>query len=321
MNLIDALEAAGVEFRNGSSDEEINVCCPFCLEEGELTLDERFRLGINIRTGQANCFNCGKRTGPGDYIFKEIERVLETGEIEAQQETRHTKKKEFKAIELPKDFHRIRHPDNFKDHWNKIAYRYVRKRQVSYDQIREKGIGYSVVGPWHHRIIFPIYRKAKLEGFVGRDFTDQQTPKYKNSLGAKSLYNLPKKPQKTAILVEGVFDTLAVEKGVSKLGIDSIGVLGHYLTNEQLELLSPYKRIILWFDPDEAGLEGTLKVVQKIPSDKVVRIVLPRMYTHNKTDKEPSELEVNEVTDRVAHAKVFTPELQMKLSSWSAFDE
>ena len=83
MNLQEALEAAGIEVRSGASAEEIWMCCPFCQERGE-SPDGRFRLGVNLRSGKAQCFNCQWK-GRGDYTFSQIQKSLATGEIEAAQ--------------------------------------------------------------------------------------------------------------------------------------------------------------------------------------------------------------------------------------------
>jgi len=57
MDIIEALEAAEIEYHPSESDEdEISICCPFCVEEGQPDLDTRFRLGINVSTGEMHCF-------------------------------------------------------------------------------------------------------------------------------------------------------------------------------------------------------------------------------------------------------------------------
>src|SRR5437879_8191434 len=51
-NFREVLRIRGIDYRDHGSDRnEIRLCCPFCGED-------RFRLGVNIRTGKANCFNC-----------------------------------------------------------------------------------------------------------------------------------------------------------------------------------------------------------------------------------------------------------------------
>lgn len=323
MDLIEALETAGIEYRETGAENEITLCCPFCTEQGE-SPDTRFRLGVNTSNGMLNCFNCGKK-GRGEYSFQEIQRVLDTGEIEAQQEERRHRKHKPTEIKLPDDFEIIKQASSKQDHWNNVAYRYLKIRGVTLGEIERKKIGYSMVGDLHHRVIFPVYYRGKLQGLVGRDFTDTQEPKYKNSVGDKTLYNLPDHPSKAICLVEGIFDALAVERGAKKLDIDSGGLLGHSLKDAQLEMIEPYKNLYLWLDPDAAGVKGTISVAKKIRREmpkKMIRAILPRTFHHpTAEDYDPSDMDKQEVTKRLAHAQVFTEELEMKLQHWVAFDE
>jgi Toprim-like len=324
LNLQEALEAAGIDVRPGASAEEIWLNCPFCVERGE-SADGRFRLGVNLRTGQANCFNCSWK-GRGDYTFNQIQQSLATGDIEAAQKLRkkhHHKEKPY----LPEDFERLRKPSRHNtigdtDYWNDKAYKYVRSRGITEGQIERKHIGYSLIGDMAYRAVFPVYVRGKLRGLVGRDITGKQEIPYRNSVGGKALYNVQDKPYKTVVLMEGIFDTLVAEKPARKLHMDVNGLLGHDLTDDQLELLEPYKTIILWLDPDDAGMKGLMKIPKKIPKNKVVKAVLPLGFKHaGATDSDPSELEPTVIVKRLLHARHLTEELQLSLRTWSAFDE
>jgi hypothetical protein len=323
VNVIEALEAAGIEVHRGSNEDEINICCPFCLEEGESSLDERFRLGINIRTGKAQCFNCQKRAGGGDWIFKELQRVLDTGDIEAAQESRKHKKSNG-HIELPKGFQEFSSPYCEKhDYFYKKAYHYIRHRKITDRQLKEKHIGYSIVDDdFAYRIIFPAYVKGKLRGIVGRDFTGDAQLKYKNSIGDKTLYNYPDHPQKTVVLSESAIPALVIERASKKLDMDSLGLLGHSLTDSQLELLEPYRRILVWLDPDEAGVKGAVDIAKKLTKDKIVKLVLPKWYFHaGAKDVDPDELEIEVIGKRLLAAERFTEAMEIKLRARMAFDE
>lgn len=317
MDLTEALEAAGIEFRNHqSNDDEIWICCPFCTDKGE-SPDERFRLGVNTVTGKAHCFNCDWR-GNGDYTFSKLQESLDTGDIEAQQEERKHKKKKHIHVELPEGFHPL--PDS--GHWARVAYRYLRSRGITDRQIEEREIGYTEIGDFHHRIVFPVYVYGKLKGIVGRDMTEDQELKYMNSIGDKTLYNVKKRPEKAVCLFEGVFDTLVAERPARKLGIDTNGLLGHNLQSHQVELLDPYKTIYAWLDPDKAGLEGYRSLRKTLPQDKVLRIVLPRGFAREgAVDKDPSELPSEVITKRLSHAVVYTESLELKLKAWMAFED
>jgi len=322
MTLEEALDEFKIEYHKSGDDSEISICCPFCLEEGE-SEDTRFRLGINTQTGQAQCFNCGKKSGGGDYIFNELQRIWESGDLENDHRKK-TKKKKTKRPVLPEDF-QIVSPKN-KDHWNRKAYEYLRSRGVTKRQIKEKKIGYCVVdGHFHHRIVFPIYWKDKLQGLVGRDFTLKQSPPYKNSVGSKTLCNLPETPRKSIVLVEGLFDSLGVERSIRKedLEMDSAATLGHTLTGRQLKQLRKYKTIILWYDPDEAGIEGLLhdrKQIKELYPRKKLKFIVPLTY-YNKDDSDPSDLSHRQRVKRLGRAKLFTDSWVSRLKAMRAFEE
>lgn len=330
MNLREALEAADVEIHPGATEEEIWICCPFCTDRGE-TPDTRFRLGVNMRTGQAHCFNCSWRAR-GDYTFNRLQRALATGEIQAAEDIR-SKKRHHKKVKLPVDFEPLLPLTH--DSWHRMAYNYVRKRNVSDHQIKDKKIGYSLVDDndddgtnMAYRVIFPVYIGDKLKGLVGRDFTGKQTIPYKNSVGGKALYNLPTRPQKTASLQEGVFDTLVVAHAIRHMEIDSLGLLGHDLTDDQLALLEPYKRIFLWLDPDKAGVEGLIGkhnnggIYKKLrDAHKIVHYILPHGFLEGKKfdKRDPSEYESHEIRKRFEHAHRMTDETVDRLAYWKAF--
>lgn len=319
MDLVEALQAAEIEHHPGSSSEEIWICCPFCTDRGE-TSDTRFRLGVNLRSGRAHCFNCEWR-GRGEYTFNQLQKALSTGKIEAAQKLRHRKKHKEK-VRLPEDFEPLYPLKHNGDYWHRKAYLYARSRGITEDQIKHKKIGYSMVGDFAYRVVFPVYVHGKLKGLVGRDFTGKQDLAYRNSTGGKALYNVSDRPNKTVCLLEGVCDTLAVERAAKKLDIDANGLLGHDLTDNQLELLEPYRTIILWLDPDHAGLKGLQSIPKKIPKNKIVKVVLPQGFVHSgATDSDPDELEKEIIVKRLLHAKHLTPELQLKLRAWSAFEE
>ena len=118
------------------------------------------------------------------------------------------------------------------------------------------------------RVMFPIWNEAgKIVGFGGRALGEEQ-PKYLNSpetpLYSKSrtLYalNLAResiRKQGRAVLVEGYLDCIALHQaGVG----NAVAVCGTSLTGEQVRLLGRFtKKVVLNFDPDEAGDSATLR--------------------------------------------------------------
>lgn len=326
MDLLEAFEARGVEWKDHQSrEDEIKICCPFCTERGE-TPDTKFRLGINLQSGKMGCFNCGKGSQDRDYTFRELSRVLETGELELAERSRQKKKKKREKVKLPEDFKLIKCQGS-DSRWNRVAYEYLMRRGVSDAQIQAKKIGYSLVGKFRYRVILPVYEGEALVGLVGRVFVRDMEPPYLNSIGEKTLYNLPTTHRnKLAILLEGAFDALAVERQIGqeyftddKLKPDALAVLGHDLTDRQLELLEPYETIILWMDPDVAGVKGLLRTAPQLQRiGKRVKLVVPKMDGVT-LEYDPSELTKPEMRSILRGAVDWSEELGQALKAKIVF--
>lgn len=324
MDLIEALEAAEIEYRHGRDEDEIWLCCPFCE-------DQRFRFGVNVVSGKAHCFNDGcEWSGRGQYTFDRLKEKLDTGEIEGKQRRR-KKKRRMENITLPDGFRYLKPPDEDNYHWNKIAWGYIRKRGITRQQIRDKKIGFTTTDNYlSYRIIFPVYVNGKLVGLSGRDFTGKQDPPHKNSVGDKCLFNLPERKHSTCVLSEATISALAIEQAAEKMSMDSLGLLGHSLHDSQLDLLKHYKRVVLWLDPDVAGVDGLIGkngssgIYQKLrDAGKSVYVVLPKGMLENKSydERDPDELELHERKVRLENAIKMTDTVAEKLAVWRSFDE
>jgi hypothetical protein len=329
---IDLLAAYSITARRHQVDvNEVNICCPFCLEQGELTEDKSFRLGINITAGYAHCFNCDwswSRHTPGmtDAIFQalgvEAPDYPLSDEDEKPVVEPKKKKHVWQEIGLPEGFERVKKTTRENDFWAYRAWRYLKDRGITEPQLKTKNIGYTLVGDYAYRVIFPVYYGEKLLGLVGRDFTGKRKPKYLNSTNQKAIYNLPKeKTNSKVVLVEGAFDTLAVERGLPRTGFDVGGVLGHSLTDAQLRQLRGYQEFVLWPDPDGPGVKGFLKMAAQLEDEGYsLRMVCPDL-TGKKEEYDPSDLRGDEVMWKVRKAQPYSPDLRAKLESWLVWKE
>jgi len=144
----------------------------------------------------------------------------------------------------------------------------------SLDQLRLSGLiqrserDSSHFARFRGRVMFPIWNEAgKIVGFGGRALGEEQ-PKYLNSpetpLYGKSrtLYalNLARETirrEGRAVLVEGYMDCIALHQA----GIgNAVAVCGTSLTEDQVRLLGRFtKKVVVNFDPDEAGDSATLR--------------------------------------------------------------
>lgn len=310
MNLIEALDAKGVEWRKSGKPNNIWLCCPFCLQRG-YTQDTRFRLGVDVSTGQGHCFNCEWKPPGQRLALIAIQKRLALGGF-VQRETVTTKK--LRPIRLPEDFEIIDPKDS--DFWMKKAYRYVRSRGVTDAQIKRFKLGLSLSGEYAYRVVAPIYYEGKLVGLVSRALKNTQVPKYKNSVGDKAIYGIMSDVAQ-CILVEGFFDALACDRACGS-NYDSFGLLGHSLTGRQLDMLSDYTKFILWPDPDKVGVEGFCVIGAQLKSLGEVRMVVPYM---DRDDYDPSEQSDKSIRQRVHGATLWSQELEHKLKLWLAYKE
>ncbi len=124
---------------------------------------------------------------------------------------------------------------------------------------------------FRNRLIFPIAdARNRVVGFGGRSL-DGQEPKYLNSpetvlySKGRHLFGLAQAraaiiERKTAIVVEGYFDCIALAEGGFP---ETVSPLGTALTTDQVRLLKRYvERVILAFDPDAAGEAATLRGIE-----------------------------------------------------------
>lgn len=271
MNFLDTLRTHGVKYHRSNTDRnEITICCPFCEFRGQ-TPDHRFRLGVNILTKVGHCFNCDWASGKA---LQEISESLQLGFEDLSEEGPALDHAPEKPA-LPEDYVLLTRPPSGRLYSN--AVNYLRERGVADWQIEQKFVGVSLIGRYAYRIIFPVYYRHKLEGLVTRDFTGKQEPPYLNSANMKSLYNLPDDPCKKAVLCEGVFDCLAVERVVSN-EYNVLAVLGRALTERQEEQLEPYRDVILWPDADLVGVKGFMEIANQLKARHRIFVVWPFGY-------------------------------------------
>lgn len=120
------------------------------------------------------------------------------------------------------------------------------------------------------RILFPIWNlSGQVIGLGGR-VLDEALPKYLNSpetpiyIKGRSLYAMEKARHEIAragcvIIVEGYFDAIALHQAGVK---NVVATLGTALTPFHLQMIRRFAReVILIFDPDQAGINATLRTI------------------------------------------------------------
>jgi Toprim-like len=309
MNLTDGLDSRGIRWRRSGKPNNIWLNCCFCEERG-YTPDHRFRLGVNIVSGQAQCFNCGWKSAK--MAVFELRRRLDLGDwIEAEPLNGNQKPD---PVKLPKDYEII--DPSFDEYWNRKALRLCRNKGVTDWQISKYQIGVSVTGKYAGRIIIPIYWLGKLTGLVTRAIRNDLEPKYKNSVGDKALFGCPKKQTShSCILTEGCFDAMACERVVGKEH-DCLALLGSSVSDKQLKLLEHYSTYTLWPDCDQGGIEGFTRIANRLQGQ--VKIVMP---PKNGNTRDPDEIGPGAVSLRIRKAQEWSPEVESRLKAWLTYQD
>jgi DNA primase len=127
-----------------------------------------------------------------------------------------------------------------------------------------------LVDRFRNRVIFPIIdTRKRVIGFGARTLTDEH-PKYLNSpetpvfSKGNVLFNLNQAKDNIEgdylILCEGYMDVISLfDKGIK----NAVATLGTAVTNGHAKILSRYvKKVILFYDSDEAGKNATLKAIE-----------------------------------------------------------
>jgi DNA primase len=138
--------------------------------------------------------------------------------------------------------------------------------------IDKNGDGQRVYDRFRNRVIFPIRSLGgEVVAFGGRTLSPEEPAKYLNSpespvyTKGETLYGLAAARQSIrekdyAILVEGYLDLV----GIAAAGYPNVvATLGTALTATQARLLRRYtEKIVVCYDPDEAGNKATLRALE-----------------------------------------------------------
>lgn len=155
--------------------------------------------------------------------------------------------------------------------WRKIPAQNVMDLNVGYAVLRTRRTDGVFIDS--HRIIIPHFFKGKLYGWQSRRLGDDGTPKYVNTPDMPkdtTLYNYSVGERPMVVVVESPMSVIT-HKHVA----DMIATFGSMVTDRQLDLVSRSraKKIVLWFDNDEAGWNATARVGDYLMNHGMVYVV------------------------------------------------
>jgi DNA primase len=215
VNLVNSALGTGKRTARGNQA----YTCPFCHHH-------KPKLEVNFTENKEGnnpwaCWACGKKGKTVKSLFKQIQvdtsyfqelsKLVKNVSLENIGETNQN------LLKLPKEFKTF---TNNKDVIAKHALKYLKKRNITKQDILKYNIGYCDSGQYNNMIIVPSYDgNGKLNYFTARSFEKDPFIKYRNPDVSRDItpfelfinWDLP------IILCEGPFDAIAIKRNAIPL--------------------------------------------------------------------------------------------------------
>jgi len=215
VNLVNSVLGAGKRTARGNQA----YSCPFCHHHKpklEINFTEN-KEGVN----PWQCWVCGKRGKTVKSLFKQVKvnasYFQELGKLVKNVSNEDIGEVKQELLQLPKEFKTF---TNNKDIISKHALSYLKKRNISKQDILKYNIGYCDSGRYLNMVVIPSYdNNGKLNYFTARSFEKNPYIKYRNPETSRDIvpfelfinWDLP------IILCEGPFDAIAIKRNVIPL--------------------------------------------------------------------------------------------------------
>lgn len=260
--------------------------CPFCKHH-----KPKLEINFTENTKGENpwhCWSCDKKGKKLVQIFKAIdapkEKMLELKSFlkaEIGDITTYASEKLY----LPKEFISLLNPPA--SIMAKHAKVYLKKRNITEDDIIKYNLGYCEKGTYANRVILPSYdENGNLNYFTARSFEKDNPIKYKNPQTSRNIipfeffinWNLP------IVLCEGPFDAIAIKRNV-------IPLLGKNIQSSLMKkiVMSSVSKIYIALDRD--AQKQALNFCQQLMNEG------KEVYLVDMQDKDPSEMGFKQFTN------------------------
>ena len=242
VNLVNTVLGTGKRTARGNQSYH----CPFCNHH-------KPKLEVNFTENKKgynpwHCWVCGKKGKTIKGLFKslkvssnkfiELSKLIKTGSEVEEVIVQNT-------VELPKEFKPI---INNSDLTAKKAYNYLKKRNITKNDILKYNLGYCDFGKYANMIIIPSYDKdGTLNYFTGRSFEKDPFIKYRNPDCSRDIipFELFINWDSPLVLCEGPFDAMAIKR-------NAIPLLGKNIQSNLLKKIvqSTVEKIYIALDTD-----------------------------------------------------------------------
>ena len=183
----------------------------------------------------------------------------------------------IEQLELPKEFKKF---SNNKDIIAKHAYSYLKKRNITVQDILKYNIGYCDYGRYSKMVVIPSYdNNGKLNYFTARSFEKDPYIKYRNPDASRDIipfelfinWDLP------IILCEGPFDAMAIKR-------NAIPLFGKNIQPSLMKKIVESKVEKIYIALDNDAIKQALKFCEQLLN------VGKEVYFVELKGKDPSEL-------------------------------
>ena len=290
------------------------VCdCPFCGKEHHFYISQKTQLW--------DCKKCGEHGNIGKLLRKLQKNYLLEGstiEIRDRVSSIRSSINELDSCVEVSELPIVKMPIGFKVRCNS----YLLSRGISMDDCVRYNIGYTdIVSKYENYVLIPIYDGGSVRGYVGR-YASGNVPddrlRYNNSVGTKFsdlLFGYDEITEETiaVIIVEGIFDKIAVDKALGLFDSDQVKCVctfGKKISDVQIKKLCDkgVSRVVLLYDFD--AIKDIKKYGLKLENYFVTRIT----YTTRKDIDECTRDETLSVFDHLYKPSEFNIDVVGRLA-------
>jgi DNA primase len=269
--------------------------CPFCNHH-------KPKLEVNLTENKQgfhpwHCWACDKKGKTVLSLFNQSKThpdfILELKTIVKYDSGNITEKKR-EQLKLPDDFVSLKSVTK-SDIIGRHALAYLKKRNVTIDDIIRHNIGYCTKGRYKNMVVIPSYNEdGSLNFFVGRSFTESHI-KYLNPSISKDFipfentinWNLP------IIICEGMFDAISIKR-------NTIPLLGKIFPQPLLKKLASSQVQKVYIALDKDALKQSLKFCEYLLNEG------KKVYLVDLDQKDPSEMGFEAFTNLVQKTNSLT---------------
>jgi transcription elongation factor Elf1 len=254
--------------------------CPFCHHS-------KPKLEVNLTENKEgknpwHCWTCDTRGSSIYSLFKKIkvskDKIDKLKSLVKSSKT-YVSQTNTEDVKLPEEFKPLSGNISTSDIMARHALAFLKKRNITEDDIVKHNIGYCESGKYRNRIIIPTYDKdGSLNFFTARSFDDSSL-KYLNPPLSRDIianehlinWNLP------IILCEGLFDALSIKRNV-------IPLLGKNIQSSLMKKLVTSKVDKIYIALDKDAIKQALRFCEVLLAEG------KEVYLVDLQEKDPNEM-------------------------------